>query len=172
MLSIISLAGHLSLHFSIENAFDLEGLEEICTFHPNAEIASGSRTFLPLYPKNATDCGGKHSTILAARYIPWAVARIYGPFLCFLVYLPLLHLLFSQHPLVLRMPRAKTSLLCSLLLAAHSTTAQQQFTPRGDIGKRHGSSLQKRITCEPARPDVSEDAVRIRMCAVYISAAH
>lgn len=59
----------------------------------------------------------------------------------------------------LNMPRLNMSLLCSLLLASHLTIAQQ-FTPRGDLEQRYGTRLQRRIACEPATPDVSEDAVR------------
>ncbi|KAI4155100.1 MAG: hypothetical protein L6R39_001304 [Caloplaca ligustica] len=61
------------------------------------------------------------------------------------------------------MPRSKISLLLSLLLASHSTFAQR-FTPRGDIEQRYGTRLEKRLTCEPARPDVSEDAVFTDAC--------
>ncbi|KAI4129338.1 MAG: hypothetical protein LQ338_002283 [Usnochroma carphineum] len=55
------------------------------------------------------------------------------------------------------------SLLCSLLLASHLTIAQQ-FTPRGDLEQRYGTRLQRRIACEPATPDVSEDAVFTDAC--------
>lgn len=80
--------------------------------------------------------------------------------LCLEPLLFLLYLLFSQLPLVLSMPRSKVSLICSLLLASQITTASQ-FSPRGDLEKRYGTNLQRRINCLPATPDVNEDAVRI-----------
>ncbi|KAL8905591.1 MAG: hypothetical protein Q9207_002541 [Kuettlingeria erythrocarpa] len=56
------------------------------------------------------------------------------------------------------MPRTNTLLAFWFLLATHLTNAQPQFSPRGDIESRYGSRLQKRITCEPARPDIFTDA--------------
>ncbi|KAL9021318.1 MAG: hypothetical protein Q9185_001428 [Variospora sp. 1 TL-2023] len=56
------------------------------------------------------------------------------------------------------MPQLKWSLICSLLLASQITIASQ-FSPRGDIEQRYGTNLERRITCQPATPDVNEDAV-------------
>ncbi|KAI4089684.1 MAG: hypothetical protein LQ344_005255 [Seirophora lacunosa] len=61
------------------------------------------------------------------------------------------------------MPRSKVSLICSLLLASQITTASQ-FSPRGDLEKRYGTNLQRRINCLPATPDVNEDAVFTTAC--------
>lgn len=107
----------------------------------------------------------KASTItLAARYISLgrcSVQLCLDPLKSFLGCLsPLSFLLPPRYTLVPNMPRSKISLLLSLLLASHSTFAQR-FTPRGDIEQRYGTRLEKRLTCEPARPDVSEDAVRL-----------
>ncbi|KAL8916217.1 MAG: hypothetical protein Q9172_006397, partial [Xanthocarpia lactea] len=58
------------------------------------------------------------------------------------------------------MTRLGIPFLCALLLASESVVAQQ-FTPRGDIGYRYGTQLERRqsYTCQPATPDVSEEAV-------------
>ncbi|KAL8701746.1 MAG: hypothetical protein Q9201_004749 [Fulgogasparrea decipioides] len=61
------------------------------------------------------------------------------------------------------MHRLPVSLLCTLLLASQSTIAQQ-FIPRGDIEQRNGGKIQKRLTCEPATPDVREEAVFTDAC--------
>ncbi|KAL8982415.1 MAG: hypothetical protein Q9177_005280, partial [Variospora cf. flavescens] len=61
------------------------------------------------------------------------------------------------------MPQLKWSLICSLLLASQITIASQ-FSPRGDIEQRYGTNLERRITCQPATPDVNEDAVFTDAC--------
>ncbi|KAI4136977.1 MAG: hypothetical protein LQ341_005343 [Variospora aurantia] len=61
------------------------------------------------------------------------------------------------------MPQLKWSLICSLLLASQITVASQ-FSPRGDIEQRYGTNLERRITCQPATPDVNEDAVFTDAC--------
>ncbi|KAL8777511.1 MAG: hypothetical protein Q9213_007828, partial [Squamulea squamosa] len=58
------------------------------------------------------------------------------------------------------MPRPSLLGFCALLLVSHSILAQQ-FAPKGDIENRYGARLERRqsYTCQPARPDVSEEAV-------------
>lgn len=133
------------------------GLGHLCTSQLNAaaEAALGSRTFLPLFAWNVNI----QQPLLGSTALFGSFMYPRPPLTCY-------HLPISQHPLVFMMHRTNMLLVFRFLLATHLTIAQPQFSPRGDIENRYGSSLQKRITCEPARPDVSEDAVRIDTSAI------
>ena len=76
------------------------------------------------------------------------------------------HCAFPPPPLgyllSLDMHRSSVSILSTLSLAFQTVIAQN-FAPRGDIEHRYGSRLERRqtYTCQPAKADVSEEAVSI-----------